>query len=76
MTAKSAQKKFIAREKQLEKFERDWVNAAKPKRKIRRRRRQATITEAVTPTVEETKVEVTESAPTEPTVSEISREDN
>ena len=75
MTAKSAQKKFIAREKQLEKFERDWVNAAKPKRKIRRRRRQA-VTEAMIPTVEEAKVEVTERAPTEPTVSEISREDN
>ncbi|MEN8132112.1 MAG: hypothetical protein ABFS45_18430, partial [Pseudomonadota bacterium] len=73
--AKTAQKKFIAREKQLDKFESDWIKAAKPKRKTRKRTRKVTVTEAIVPTVEEAKVEVPdspESEQSEQTVSEIS----
>ena len=40
-SAKSAQKRFVASEKQREKFERDWIKASTPRRKIRKRTRQA-----------------------------------
>jgi len=39
-SAKSAQKKFVASEKQREKFERDWIKASTPGRKIRKRTRK------------------------------------
>jgi len=40
-SAKSAQKRFVASEKQREKFERDWIKASTPRRKIRKRTRKA-----------------------------------
>jgi len=40
-SAKSAQKKFVASEKQQEKFERDWIRATAPSRKVRKRTRKA-----------------------------------
>ena len=40
-SAKSAQKKFVASEKQREKFERDWIKASAPRRRIRKRTRKA-----------------------------------
>lgn len=40
-SAKSAQKKFVASEKQREKFERDWIKASTPGRRIRKRTRRA-----------------------------------
>ena len=43
--AKAAQKKFMALEKQLAQFEKDWSKAAQPKRKPRRRTRKAAVTE-------------------------------
>ena len=67
--AKTAQKKFIAREKQLDRFESDWIKAAKPKRTTRKRMRKATVTEAVLPIVEEAKIEAPESEQSEQTVS-------
>ena len=39
-SVKSAQKKFVASEKQQEKFERDWIKASTPRRKIRKRTRK------------------------------------
>jgi len=41
ISAKSAQKKFVASEKQQEKFERDWIKATAPRRKVRKRTRKA-----------------------------------
>ena len=59
-SAKSAQKEFVASEKQREKFERDWVKASTLKRKIRKRTRKAAaieIKEEVSaPTMEEGEV--------------------
>ncbi len=59
-SARSAQKKFAASEKQLEKFDQDWIKASRPRRKIRRRTRNAAATETkeeiTAPTVEETEV--------------------
>ena len=56
-SAKSAQKKFVASEKQREKFERDWIKASTPRRRIRKRTRKAVaieIKEEVSaPTMEE-----------------------
>ncbi|NNF95471.1 MAG: hypothetical protein HKM94_00910 [Halobacteria archaeon] len=64
-SARSAQKKFAASEKQLEKFEQDWIKASRPRRKIRRRTRNAAATETKeeisAPTVEETEVVPAES---------------
>ncbi len=40
-SAKNAQKKFVASEKQREKFERDWIKASAPRRRIRKRTRKA-----------------------------------
>ena len=64
-SAKSAQKKFVASEKQQEKFERDWVKASTPRRKIRKRTRKAVSIESKkdvsTPSMEEG--EVTAEAP-------------
>jgi len=40
-SAKSAQKKFVASEKQQEKFEQEWIKASTPRRKIRKRTRKA-----------------------------------
>ena len=40
-SAKSAQKKFVASEKQQERFEQEWIKASTPRRKIRKRTRKA-----------------------------------
>ena len=40
-SAKNAQKKFVASEKQREKFERDWIKASTLRPKIRKRTRKA-----------------------------------
>ena len=59
-SVKSAQKKFVASEKQREKFELDWIKASTPRRKIRKRTRKAAATEIKdeisVPTVEEGEV--------------------
>ena len=59
-SAKNAQKKFVASEKQREKFERDWIKASTPRRKIRKRTRKVAaieIKEEVSvPTMEEGEV--------------------
>jgi hypothetical protein len=59
-SARSAQKKFAASEKQREKFEQEWIKASTRRRKIRRRTRKAAATEikekVSAPTVEETAV--------------------
>ena len=59
-SATSAQKKFVASEKQQEKFERDWITASAPKRNVRKRTRKAAaieIKEEVSaPTTEEGEV--------------------
>jgi cellobiose-specific phosphotransferase system component IIA len=59
-SSKSTQKKFVASEKQQEKFERDWIKVSTPKRKIRKRTRKAAaieIKEEVSaPTMEEGEV--------------------
>ena len=64
-SAQSAQKKFVALEKSLTKFERDWIKASRPKRKIRRRTHKAVAEEAMeetsAPTAEEKTVVTTES---------------
>ena len=44
-SARSAQKKFAASEKQLEKFEQDWIKASRPRRKIMRRTRNTAATQ-------------------------------
>jgi hypothetical protein len=68
-SAKAVQKKFTAMEKQLDRFERDWVKAAKPKRKTRRRTRKAAATGTDVPSTEEAKVEAPESEKSEQGVS-------
>ncbi len=64
-SARSAQKKFTASEKQLEKFEQDWIKTSRPRRRIRRRTRKAAATETkeeiTAPTAEETEVVPAES---------------
>lgn len=58
--AKNAQKKFVVSEKQREKFERDWIKATAPRRKVKKRTRKAAaieIKEVVSaPTMEEEEV--------------------
>ena len=60
ISAKSAQKRFVASEKQREKFERDWIKASTLRRKIRKRTRKVAaieIKEEVSvPTMEEGEV--------------------
>ena len=55
-TAKNAQKKFAASEKQRVKFERDWLKASAPRRKVRKRTRKAAVEikeEVSAPTMEQ-----------------------
>ncbi len=64
-SARSAQKKFAASEKQQEKFEQDWIKASTPRSRIRRRTRKTAATETKeeisAPTVKETEVVPAES---------------
>ncbi len=67
--ATTAQKKFLAMEKQLARFERDWDKSAKPKRTTRKKTRRVNVTEVVQSTTDEPKVESPDSEQPEQTIS-------